>query len=1403
MCGGSSTTTQKTEIPPEVLARYNAVNARAESVASQPFQAYGGQFVADLSPTQKAGIAGTNAAANAAQPYYNTAAGLTMGGAQDVGRLTPEQIAQYQNPYIQSVINPTLTALQQQQGQERSQLATNAIRSGGFGGDRSGIERANLARQQTLGTAQAISPLFAQGYQSAVNTAQGQQGIVAADLARRMQAGQQFAALGTGAQGAALQGAAAQMQAGQQEQATQQADLTAKYQQFLQERGFPYQQAQFLANIAMGTGALSGSTTTTTGPSSFFSDRRLKEDVRVVGKTNDGQPIYTYKYKGDPKTHMGLMAQDVEKKHPEAVGLAGGYKTVDYEKATDDSARKHREYGGGLDPMNSMGGAVMPDMQGEAFAAGGYAAGGLPGVNEIMGQRAGMYAGLFGNEPINEPYGGRFPIPGGLKPPSDIKFKAGKIPTTPNALKDAASSINTMASLGENAGKGWDWVANKMKPTPKKTEDTTDASKKTTSTDTGAGAGGGGGDAAKTRVDDPTIYNPNPLELPAARGGVIHHRLGYSTRGGVNPYGLSDDPIQDAVDAGDEKHELKKPDSGPGDPSKQQGPNPLMTAATGLTAAKGVGSIGSGLSGLTTALGGGAEAAGAAAGAAGAAAEGAGILGSLGSIGSGIAQILPFLALGASDARIKHNKEKIGELFDGQPVYRYDFGDGRTQIGLMAQQVEKHHPEAVAEHRGLKMVDYERATEDAAHKAHYSTGGLAPRMAFQTRGGVPNEDGAVVQEQIPEEMTAVFRDPAEDTRMSERIRSTLPKFREAYPDIYEKVVGSAFRTPKENKDAGGADRSQHLEGNAVDLRLRGLDPEKQSEVLKWWKDQGAGGFGYYPNKQSAHVDFGSNRAWGPNYSRSSLSQTPEFFRNFVATHLGEPVVGGDSSGRASKEPVEGKEINRDYRGAPKKLEGLASYGPTKINPDTNEEETDWKKIIIPTLTGLGAMAASPSRYFGGALLQGLGAGAQAYSGLEKSQQEIEESKARQANIEMQTIDASLIRDKEGNLTNVIMSDGKGNKKLMDFGEFWRGRKTLNLSPNAIQKIEADAKKEGLIDDNGELIQKGAGAGLGAGTPGTPAAGGVVPPARPAEGQPVRLNVPPNAPGLPAGAPAAPAEAPKPRLVQTRDIFKVSNETAPDIKAKMDSLIGTNTAGSKNLAQDAILRGNAALEQRPLIMKLGSQVAGLPTEGPGLTGPGAPIVKAIGSGVNYLSGLVGQGDQFNEKDISRAEEIKKTVAQMRSLAAQSADAGKTLGGYQAISEQIPDIESSRSGFVNNFASIVVKNQAEADMAEYAQDWMKKAAQINPSMVVPASAMIREAFTKDHGPQLEAERKSIASMFMQPVMRGGKPVKDPETGRDINWYQYISENAKNLTDSEKVLIEKRFGNGILRYFPEVKR
>lgn len=67
----------------------------------------------------------------------------------------------------------------------------------------------------------------------------------------------------------------------------------------------------------------------------MFSDERLKDDIAPVGKLNDGQKVYSYRYKGDRTPRIGLLAQEVEKKHPEAVVThPSGYKMVRYDLAT-------------------------------------------------------------------------------------------------------------------------------------------------------------------------------------------------------------------------------------------------------------------------------------------------------------------------------------------------------------------------------------------------------------------------------------------------------------------------------------------------------------------------------------------------------------------------------------------------------------------------------------------------------------------------------------------------------------------------------------------------------------------------------------------------------------------------------------------------------------------------------------------------------------------------------------------------------------------------------------------------------------------------------------------------------------------------------------------------------------
>lgn len=73
---------------------------------------------------------------------------------------------------------------------------------------------------------------------------------------------------------------------------------------------------------------------------SLLSDERAKEDIRPIGMLNDGQIIHKYRYKADPagRTHIGLLAQEVENWHPEAVSEVGGVKFVDYSRATADAS---------------------------------------------------------------------------------------------------------------------------------------------------------------------------------------------------------------------------------------------------------------------------------------------------------------------------------------------------------------------------------------------------------------------------------------------------------------------------------------------------------------------------------------------------------------------------------------------------------------------------------------------------------------------------------------------------------------------------------------------------------------------------------------------------------------------------------------------------------------------------------------------------------------------------------------------------------------------------------------------------------------------------------------------------------------------------------------------------------
>jgi len=450
--GSKGATTTTTSAPPKVVEdMYKYLTEQGKTLQQQPYQPYTGQMIAELNPIQQQGIQQTQQYSQAAQPYYQGAAAGTLGAMQGY---TPEAFQQgvggFMSPYLQSAMGSTAALLANQQAQQRQELLGKTIQQGAFGGDRGKIAQAALAGQQNLASGEILSKMAQAGYSDAAQNylkSLGAQGALASQLGQ----------LGTGAQNAGLSGAQAVAQAGATPYQIEQSKLAAQYGQFAQGQAYPFQTLGYLANIASGLGAGQGGTSSTTAPgpnilgqafgtalslaSLPFSDRRLKHDVEEVGKTFDGQPIYSFKYKGDDTTHIGLMAQDVEKKHPDAVGEQDGYKTVDYAKATEDAADRGKFYLGGA----SMGGLVPAGQDRQPYA--------LKGAVSIM---------PYEDDPLSQLMAEYLKVPM-IKyiPELSIKSASG-VPDAPKAYEDKESSLtkgldvmpsSSRAILASNIGK--------------------------------------------------------------------------------------------------------------------------------------------------------------------------------------------------------------------------------------------------------------------------------------------------------------------------------------------------------------------------------------------------------------------------------------------------------------------------------------------------------------------------------------------------------------------------------------------------------------------------------------------------------------------------------------------------------------------------------------------------------------------------------------------------------------------------------------------------------------------------------------------------------------------------------------------------------------------------------------
>ena len=163
-----------------------------------PYQAYGGQRVADLSPLQK------------------TAMG-TVASPEAFGK----SVQGYMSPYMQNVVEAQQRAAREQGGVNAATLQARGAQAGAFGGSGMALTGAQQARDLT----KQISDIQAMGSQQAF-----QQGVQQANTA----IGQQT-----------------QLGALQQQQAQRPLDIA--YQDFLNQKNYPYQQLSYMSNLVRGT----------------------------------------------------------------------------------------------------------------------------------------------------------------------------------------------------------------------------------------------------------------------------------------------------------------------------------------------------------------------------------------------------------------------------------------------------------------------------------------------------------------------------------------------------------------------------------------------------------------------------------------------------------------------------------------------------------------------------------------------------------------------------------------------------------------------------------------------------------------------------------------------------------------------------------------------------------------------------------------------------------------------------------------------------------------------------------------------------------------------------------------------------------------------------------------------
>lgn len=310
--GGGQSGTQVQDLPDWAKPYAQEVLGKGAALSNTPYQAYQGERIAQFTPLQQRAFQG----ATTMQPSAAIGQGIDIAGqaaGQAVGTTYNPyatgqfgaQAGQYMDPYMQNVVDIQQRDAQRQADIAGTQRSGQAVQAGAFGGSRQAIMDAeaarNLAMQKGDIQARGLQDAYSRG-QTQFNTEQQLR-----EQSRQYGAGLGLQGLQTALQGAGQLGQLGSQQFqqgmdinklqasyGTQQQQQVQNILGQQYQDFQDQKRFPYQQLEFQSNLLRGTP--SGTTTTmySAAPSTASQVAGLGTAAYGLSKMASGGPVRAY-----------------------------------------------------------------------------------------------------------------------------------------------------------------------------------------------------------------------------------------------------------------------------------------------------------------------------------------------------------------------------------------------------------------------------------------------------------------------------------------------------------------------------------------------------------------------------------------------------------------------------------------------------------------------------------------------------------------------------------------------------------------------------------------------------------------------------------------------------------------------------------------------------------------------------------------------------------------------------------------------------------------------------------------------------------------------------------------------------------------------------------------------------